>query len=400
MAEHSHQPQARRSFLRLTAGAALVVALGACRIIPGASAGREPPPPPPQAKPQEEARANPNFPQGETRNRVAVLVPLTGPNAGVGTSISNSAQMALADSQSQRIRLTVYDTGKGAGAAAQQAIAEGNALILGPLLADEAREVAPIAKRASVPVISFSNDVAVAGGGVYVIGFNPGQSIERVVSHARSEGVERFAGLVPEGDYGRRSFEALGRAVQRSGGQLVATESFGRTPQSLRSAVIRLNAEAPYDAVLIADNGKIAMSAAATIRTGPSRQARILGTELWRSETGLTASAPMRGSWFAAAPENMFSQLRTRYRARYGKTPYRLASLGYDAVLLAVRIGNEWRIGRPFPEGELWNQEGFTGVDGAFRFGRDGIADRQLEVVQVNTGGFVTVSPAPRGFSR
>src|SRR3712207_7318633 len=46
------------------------------------------------------------------------------------------------------------------------------------------------------------------------------------------------------------------------------------------------------------------------------------------------------------------------------------SSLGYDAVLLAVRIGNQWRIGRRFPEGELLNREGFTGVDGAFRFGR------------------------------
>jgi ABC-type branched-subunit amino acid transport system substrate-binding protein len=308
--------------------------------------------------------------------------------------------MALADSQSQRIRLTVYDTARGAAAAAQRAIAEGNGLILGPLLAEDARAVAPIARQASVPVISFSNDVGVAGNGVYIMGFNPGQSIERVVRHARAEGVERFAALVPEGDYGRRSYEAFTSVVHRSGGRVAAQETFGRTPESLRSAAVRLNAEAPYEAVLIADNGKIAMSAAATIRSGQSNRARILGTELWRSETALTASVPMRGAWFAAAPENMFTQLSTRYRARFGRTPYRLASLGYDAVLLAVRIGNGWRIGRSFPEGELWNSEGFSGVDGAFRFGRDGVADRQLEVVQVNTGGFVTVSPAPRAFER
>ena len=142
------------------------------------------------------------------------------------------------------------------------------------------------------------------------------------------------------------------------------------------------------------------MSAAATIRSGPSNRARILGTELWRSEPALTSSIPMRGGWFAAAPESMFNQLRARYRTRFGKTPYRLASLGYDAVLLAVRIGNEWRIGRRFPEGELLNPEGFTGVDGAFRFQRNGVAERQLEVVLVNAGGFATVSPAPKSFPR
>lgn len=398
MAEHSHRPQARRSFLGLAAGAAIGLALASCAIVP--KAGRNQPPPQPQPRAEAEEPAGPNLPQGETRNRVAVLVPLTGPNAGVGTSIANAANMALIDSQSQRIRITVYDTGTGAAAAAERAVREGNALILGPLLAEEAQAVGPIARRANVPVVSFSNDVGAAGDGVYIMGFNPEQSIERVVRHARSQGVERFAALIPEGVYGRRASDAYVSIVGRAGGRVVANESYGRTPTSLRSAALRLNSAAPYQAVLVADSGRIAISAAATIRTGPSRSARILGTELWRSETALTASPPMRGAWFAAAPENMFEQLKTRYRARFGKTPYRLASLGYDSVLLAVRIGNEWRIGRRFPEGELLNPEGFSGIDGAFRFGRDGVADRQLEVIQVNAGAFTPVSPAPRAFER
>ena len=94
----------------------------------------------------------------------------------------------------------------------------------------------------------------------------------------------------------------------------------------------------------------------------------------------------------------MFNQFRTRYRARYQSNPYRLASLGYDAVLLAVRIGQDWPVGQPFPEAELRNEEGFMGVDGAFRFGESGIAQRTLEVLQVSPGGFTTVSPAPKGF--
>jgi hypothetical protein len=257
-----------------------------------------------------------------------------------------------------------------------------------------------VARRAQVPVIAFSNDIGVAGDGVYIMGHNPGQSIDRVVSYARAQGLQRFAGLIPEGDYGLRAAPALARAVSRSGGRLVGTQSYGRTPAALRTAAIRLNTQGPYDAVLIADNGQIAMSGAATIRTGPFAQARILGTELWRNETALAASPQMRGAWFASIPDSMFEQLRTRYRARYGKAPYRLGSLGYDAVLLTVRIANDWQPGRPFPDIALRNSEGFMGVDGAFRFGRDGVAERQLEVLEVRPGGFATVSPAPRGFER
>ncbi len=40
------------------------------------------------------------------------------------------------------------------------------------------------------------------------------------------------------------------------------------------------------------------------------------------------------------------------------------------------------------------------GVDGAFRFGPDGVAERQLEVLEVRPGAFTPVSPAPSSFAR
>jgi ABC-type branched-subunit amino acid transport system substrate-binding protein len=230
------------------------------------------------------------------------------------------------------------------------------------------------------------------------MGFNPGQSIDRVVRYAKSQGLQRFAGLIPEGEYGERSHQALRRAVESAGGRLVATQTYGRSPAALRSAAIRLNAQTPYDAVLIADNGQIAMSAAATVRSGPSNEARILGTDLWKSESSLASSAQMRGAWFAAVPDTMFEQFRTRYRARYSAAPSRLASLGYDAVLLAVRLSAQWQPGQPFPEWALRSGSGFDGVDGSYRFGVDGRSERQLEVMQVNGGGFSVISPAESGF--
>ncbi len=398
MAELSYRPQARRGFLGLVAAAGLTLALGACQIIPDANAPEtiaRPEPAPVQRPEPEPVRP---APAADQRHRIAVLVPVSGPNAGVGQSIANAASLALADTGGDRIEIKVYDTARGAAAAANQALAEGNRLFLGPLLADDVRAVAPLARTAEVPVISFSNDVSVAGDGVYLMGFVPTQSIERVVAHARASGAERFAGLIAEGDYGRRSGQALIGAVERSGGRMVGMQNYDRAPQALRSAVTRLNGQTTYDAVLIADNGRIAPAAAGLIRGGPSREARILGTELWKTESNLGASAALRGAWFASVSDTMFNQLRTRYRARFSRNPYRLASLGYDAVLLAVRIAGDWRPGRPFPARELRNEEGFTGVDGAFRFGRDGVAERALEVQEVTPSGFITVSPAPRGF--
>ncbi len=131
--------------------------------------------------------------------------------------------------------------------------------------------------------------------------------------------------------------------------------------------------------------------AAPVLKVGPRR----LGTELWGTDRTICQLRPLRGAWFAAAPDVQFEKFVTRYRGRYGKTPYRLASLGYDSVLLAVR--SRTPIGRsagPFPLAALIDSEGFAGVDGSFRFGPDGIAERLLEVREVGQAGATSVSPA------
>jgi ABC-type branched-subunit amino acid transport system substrate-binding protein len=137
------------------------------------------PPPPPPAKPVTPT-PNTALPTDAERHRIALLVPLTGPNAAVGQSIANATTMALLDIKTERLRVTTYDTGKDAAAAARQAITEGNKLILGPLTADEVKAVAPIARAAKVPVVSYSNDASVAGNGIFLLGYAPSQSIDRV----------------------------------------------------------------------------------------------------------------------------------------------------------------------------------------------------------------------------
>ena len=308
--------------------------------------------------------------------------------------------LAVLDTGTDKVRITNYDTATGAAAAAQRAIADGAQLILGPLLSDDVRAVAPIARAARVPVLSFSNDVSVAGDGTYLMGYAPSQSIDRVVQYARSRGVTSFAGLIPNGLYGERASTAFLRSVEGAGGEVASLQTYGRVAGGIAGAVTRLNAKAPYGAVLIADGGASAAVAAPLVKRGSGASTRILGTELWNSETSLASKPGLNGAWFASVADGLYRQYVTKYRSRYNAAPYRLSSLGYDAVLLTVRISRDWPVGRPFPEARLRDADGFAGIDGAFRFGRDGVAERALEVQEIQGGTTVTVSPAPAGFGR
>ena len=382
----------RRAALRRMALIGGVVLLAGCKVIPKGVPETQAPPPP-----VEQPSAS-TLPSDAQRHRVALLVPLSGTNAAVGQSIANATTMALLDTNDRSLRITTYDTATGAQSAAARAIADGNRLILGPLLSEDVTTVAAAARPAKVPMIAFSNDSGVAAPDVFVLGHVPSQSIARVIGHARSAGLSRFAALIPAGEYGQRASTALTSSVRAAGGTVTAIEVYDRGNTSVTSAAARLKAKGGYDAVLIADGARISLRAAPLFKAAGAATPRLLGTELWSGVSTILASPAMRGGWFAAVSDTRYRQFVSSYRTRFGNQPHRISTLGYDGVLLAIRVARDWKPGTPFPARKLSDRGGFLGLDGAFRFGPDNVAERAWEVREVGNGTSVTVSPAPARF--
>jgi branched-chain amino acid transport system substrate-binding protein len=331
------------------------------------------------------------------RHRVALLLPLTGPDAAVGESIANATTLALLDTRNSNIRMTTYDTALGVEAAARKAIADGNRLILGPLRSDDVVSVAMVASAARVPVISFSNDIGAAGQNVFLMGHLPNQSIDRVVRYSKANGLTRFGGIVSKDVYGQRALSNITNSVRAVGGTLVSIQEVDGSTASIEAATKKLAAAGAMDAVLIADSGRAAMAIVPVLRKNGVKSAKILGTDLWNA-ANLTASVPMRGAWYAAAPDAMYRQYATKYSARFGKAPIRVSSLGYDSVLLIARVAQNWKIGSAFPVARLTDAEGFIGIDGAFRFMTNGQSERMMEVLEVQAAALKTIDPAPSSF--
>lgn len=371
----------------LLAAAALTV-LSACTIVPKQPA----PTPAPVPTPSE-------IPEDAAHHRVALLVPVSGANGSVGQAIANAANMALLDTNSKNLRVTTYDTAANPGDAARRAIADGNKLILGPLLADDIPAVASAARAGKVPLISFSNDEQAASRDVFIMGNLPGQSVARTVEYARSKGITSFAALVPRGEYGDRASSALLSAVRGGGGTVVAMEPYDRSTASINAAAQRIRAKSGYSALLIADGGSLSAKAATQFRAGGGKASvRLLGTELWSGERAISTTPALNGAWFATVSDNRFGQFAKSYRTRFGSQPSRIATLGYDAVLLTLRVARDWKVGRPFPTSDLIGGSGFLGLDGPFRFNRSNVVERALEVREVEKGAVKVVSPAPTRF--
>ena len=377
---------------RLITVAMLGMGLAACQVVPRGGEGPVTPPPP------SDRPIEPGLPDDETRHRVALLVPLSGPNGAVGQSIANATTMALLDTNADNLRITTYDTGTGADSAAARAIRDGNKLILGPLLGTDVAAVVARARPADVPLIAFSNDTGVAARDVFVMGVMPEQSIARAIDYSVTQGARRFAALIPNGEYGRRAEVALADRIAARGGVLAATERYDRGNTSIVSAAERLRARDGFDTVLIADGVRLSAMAAGSLKTAGADLPRLLGTELWSGDDDLTRASALRGAWFAAVSDTRYRQFVSSYEGRFGEQPYRIATLGYDAVLLTLRVARDWRPGRDFPVAALLDEGGFLGLDGPFRFNQGGVAERAMEVRRVGNGTISVVDPAPARF--
>jgi branched-chain amino acid transport system substrate-binding protein len=378
-------------------------------------------------------------PEGDTV-QVALLLPLSGPSAGIGRAMLDAAQLALFDIADEHFSLLPRDTEgtpEGASRAASAAIAGGAELILGPLLAAEVEAVKPVARQANVNIIAFSTAGQLAGDGTFLLSFPPRQSVERVTAFAHEHGATRFAALAPNTPYGQLVVGELRDATAAVGASLVQAEFYEPGATDLRPVVRRLasfderkaalarerqklqtagdeasrqalqrlaaretSGDTAFDAVLLPDGGgqlKAVASLLPYFDIDPAKVQR-LGTGLW-DEPGLGTEPALIGGWFAAPAPAARSDFEKRFRALYNQPPPRLATLGYDATALAAILARKPR-GTAYTAASLTDPSGFAGVDGIFRFRPDGVVERGLAVLEVERNGTKVVSPAPETFER
>jgi ABC-type branched-subunit amino acid transport system substrate-binding protein len=336
--------------------------------------------------------------------RVGILLPFSNGSAGtraLSASMMKAAELAVFDAGNPDILLISADEGSTPEASAEATrtlLAQGAEIIVGPLFAQAAQAAAPVARDRSVPVISFSTDRKVAGNGVYLLSFLPEAEVHRVISYTAAQGHTNFAALVPETVYGDRVGEYFRGDVKSAGGIVTDVEKFVPASDALVEPSHAVAATKP-DAVLIAQGGPLLREIASSLAGAgmTMSQVKLLGTGLW--DDPATARDPMLAGGVFAAPSPEADQgFEAKYRAVYGTAPAKLASLAYDAVSLVALLSN----GQPykrFTDQALTDPNGFSGVDGIFRFHADGTSERGLAVMAIQPDGtFHVVSPAPKTF--
>ena len=351
---------------------------------------------------------------GPVRYTVALLVPLSGRGAQLGQAMLNAAQLSLFENFDSDTTLIIKDTGgtpRGAADAAGEALEEGAQLLIGPLFSESVSAAAPVARARGVPMIGFSNDRSVAGEGVYVFGYTPGQQVRRIISFAAASGLRRVAMLVPDSAYGYAVASALEESIAGSRVSIATIEYFATDGSDSMDVVRRIaaldksatsSAEQPLDCVLIAAGGRQLRSLATLFPyfDVETSGVRLLGTELWHHET-IFGEPALNGGWYAAPPPGTWGNFRQEYQASFDSRPPYRAALAYDAISLAGKLIGTGQINEDHSvlSGALSAIEEFTGIQGMFRFGPGGVAERGLAIYEVSEDGVEVVDPARLGIA-
>jgi ABC-type branched-subunit amino acid transport system substrate-binding protein len=341
---------------------------------------------------------------GEGQVKVGLILPLSAPgNAGVtAQSMRNAAELALSEFNNPDIQLLVKDDGgsaPGAQQAAQQLIDQGAEIILGPLFAHSVAPVGQLARTRGIPVIAFSTDSNVAAAGVYLLSFLPESDVERLIGYAAQQGKRSYAAAIPDNAYGTVVEAAFQQSVGRRNGRVVALERYTADRNQLQAAIRNLaQAARTADAIFIPDTADTVPLVVQTLAANgvDTRKVQMLGSGLWE-DPQIFSSAVLEGAWYAGPDSTGFRNFSARYRGRYNADPVRTATLVYDAVaLVAALVKTQGQ--RRFTAEVLTNTSGFNGIDGLFRFRRDGVNQRGLAVMRVTPTGGQIISPSPRSF--
>ncbi len=344
--------------------------------------------------------------------RVALLVPLSGPYATLGSELRRGAELALFSANNPALELLVFDTAGGnkAREAALSAVSAETDIIIGPLFTKAVTEARNVAESAGVPMLLLSNNAQATSQGSWLMGYVPEQELDLLIDHAIAAGRNRFAIIAENTVYGNRlashaQFRLRQKGVPPRDTMVLRKEAL--TSEDLLKRAIRNFAryveaadgetkqKTPpvFDALIFAGDAEFALRTAPVLAYYDlaGNDVLYLGNTQW-NQSRLLMEPSLQGGLFASRPSADDTMFGKKWSAVWADRPGLLARLSFDAVALAGVLSSKdrarWR-------DELLSDVGFKGVSGAFRFLPGGANLRAFELRQIENGASNLLQPAP-----
>ncbi len=329
-------------------------------------------------------------------SKFGILLPLSGANAALGQSMLQAAQLTLFDQSSANLALIPFDTKgtlSGGRQAAEQALEQDVDLMIGPVFSEAVKGVKEVTVPNNMRIIAFSNNAALADRVTFLMGFMPSSQANQIADYALKKNFKRFAIIAPQNIYGDLAANNFENRIKEGGGILVNKITYLPSDPAIQSKIATLSPEG-IDAVFIPANGADLDRISQSLTTAglTSSKVKRLGTALWDNPQTVQ-NKTLENGWFANASTAERGAFERQYESTYGSKPMALDSLAYDATALAIVMAS-----RNYSYAGFIDPNGFSGLDGVFRFSDQGVIERQLAIHEIQNGQIIEVESARKSF--
>ena len=174
-------------------------------------------------------------------SRIALLLPLSGPNAAQAQAVQAGILAAYYQGHDTQATVNVYDT-TGSATGARQALAKARAagaqFVLGPLTVAGVQGVAQ--EQSGIPELALnylpgSNNAT--SGKFFQFGLSPEQEARTSAEQAVAQGLSRAVVIVPDNNWGSKIGTAFTKSLTGLGGRVLASATFNPGSQEFGRAL-------------------------------------------------------------------------------------------------------------------------------------------------------------------
>ena len=328
---------------------------------------------------------------------ILVFLPLTGKYSNFGNNIRKAIDLSMLKLNYNGKKIIYFDTGNKVDLKVVTNLFEDlkPKIIIGPFTREVLLKIKPLAKKRSLPILTFSNDIAMIENNVWSLGFSPEEQVESVVTCALEHGYKKFGLIAPDNLYGKIIIkEAIDlisvnkqnfyEKIYFSNEQLNdKTNLYSVLRKFLQYTKVEDNHE-KFDAILLGGGKEFILEIAPLLAffNVDSRNVKILGTEKFNHEE-IQNEPSLEKSWYPIISSKNDEQYRFLWKDVWGGKINYFSNVGFDSGIIALNYLNNLRR----TSKNLDNLEGpVTGLI----LNTNGYVKKSIEVMQIEDLGKLT----------
>lgn len=288
---------------------------------------------------------------------IIVFLPLTGMYSNFGNKIRKSLDLSILNFGNNKVKLIYLDTGKNIDQELLTSLFNRLSpnFIIGPFTREVLLKIKPFAKKDNIPILTFSNDIAMIENNVWSLGFSPEEQIQSVVSCAIEHGYSKFGIIAPDNLYGeiisRQSIDLISVNKKNFYSLLfLSNENLNNKTylySTLKSFLKYSESEEThtrFDTILIGGSKEFILEIAPLLAffNVDSKFVKILGTETFNNKQ-IKNEPSLEKSWFPVISSKNNEQFKILWKDNWRSTNDYFTNVGFDAGVIGINYINNFK---------------------------------------------------------